>query len=144
MNYAAEIQSELLLLHDLNDYYRGFVVNNGLTQELIANTNSDFFKPSFWVKENSNSVAEVDLTYKWKQYLIPVEVKSGAKGSLRSLHEYIDSAPHDFAIRFLANKVSFETSKTRTGKIYRLLNLPYFAVSQIDKYIDWAFDRKIV
>lgn len=138
LNYASEIQSELLLLEDLNDYYRGFVVNHGVTQEIIANENNTFFKPQFWVRENSNSNAEVDLTYKWNNFLIPIEIKSGAKGSLKSLHEYIDVAPHHFAIRFLGNKVSVEKSQTRKGKNFTLLNLPYFAVSQVDHYIEWA------
>lgn len=142
MNYASQIQSELLLLDDLNDYYRGFVVNHGVTQELISNLNSAFFKPQFWVRENANSNAEVDLTYKYKQYLIPIEIKSGAKGSLKSLHEFMDIAPHDFAIRFLGNKVNIENAKTRKGKVFRLINLPYFSVSQLDKYIDWAFEKQ--
>lgn len=140
MNYASEIQSELLLLEDLNDYYRGFVVNHGVTQELISALNNTFFKPQFWVRENANSNAEVDLTYKWKNLLIPIEIKSGAKGSLKSLHEFIDVAPHNFAIRLLGNKISLEKSKTRKGKIFTLLNLPYFTISQIDKYIDWAME----
>jgi uncharacterized protein len=141
MNYASEIQSELLLLDDLNDYYRGFVVNHGVTQELIANTQNTFFKPQFWVRENANSNAEVDLTYKWKQFLLPIEVKSGAKGSLKSLHEFMDVAPHNFAIRFLGNKVLLEDAQTRKGKTFKLLNLPYFAASQLDHYIEWAMKQ---
>jgi uncharacterized protein len=141
MNYASEIQSELLLLEDLNDYYRGFVVNHGVTQELISYyRNNTFFKPQFWVRENTNSNAEVDLTYKWKHLLIPIEIKSGAKGTLKSLHEFIDAAPHNLAIRFLGNRVNMEKSQTRKGKVFHLINLPYFAVSQLDKYIEWAFD----
>ncbi len=141
MNYASEIQAELLQLANLSDYYRGFVVNHGVTQELIANTSNTFFKPQFWVRENSKSNAEVDLTYKWHQYLLPIEIKSGAKGTLRSLHEFIDVAPHNFAIRFLGNKVLLETAKTQNGKIFKLLNLPYFAVSQIEAYINWAMNE---
>ena len=142
MNYASDIQSELLQLEDLNDFYRGFVVNHGVTQELIATAQNTFFKPQFWVKENSNSNAEVDLTYKWTQYLIPIEVKSGAKGSLRSLHEFMDAAPHDMAIRFLGNRMQLEHGQTRNGKTFNLLNLPYFAVSQLDGYLDWLQANK--
>ncbi len=139
MNYASEIQAELLPLEDLNDYYKGFVVNHCVTQELIAQHSQSFYRPHFWVRENSNNNAEVDLTYKWHNLLLPIEVKSGAKGSLRSLHQYIDVAPHDIGIRFLANKMSLENSMTRQGKTFRLLNLPYFAVSQLDKYLEYIF-----
>lgn len=141
MNYAAEIQAELLQLDDLNEYYKGFVVNHCVTQELIAHTQNTFFKPQFWVRENANSNAEVDLTYKWHNLLLPIEVKSGAKGSLRSLHEFMDIAPHSLAIRFLGNRISIEKASTRNGKSFNLLNLPYFAVSQLEGYIAWAINE---
>jgi uncharacterized protein len=138
MNYASEIQTELLALDDLSDYYKGFLVNHVITQELMANSMQSFTKPLFWVRENVHANAEVDLSYKWNNFLLPIEVKSGSKGSLRSLHEYMEVAPYDLAVRFLRNNLSLEQGKTRSGKLFRLLNLPYFAVSQLDKYIDWA------
>lgn len=141
MNYASDIQSELLQLDDLNDYYRGFVVNHGVTQELIANSGNTFFKPQFWVRENSNSSAEVDLAYKWKQFLVPIEVKSGAKGSLRSLAEFMDAAPHNIAVRLLGNRISMEKVLTRKGKTFNLINLPYFAISQIEEYLAWQVEE---
>jgi len=94
------------------------------------------------VRENAKSNAEVDLTFKWQNLLLPVEVKSGEKGSLRSLHEYMDVAPHNLAIRFLGNRVSLETATTRSGKTFTLLNLPYFAVTQLEKYVEWAWTKK--
>ena len=142
MNFASEIQIELMQISNLSDYYKGFVVNHLITQELIAHPNSRILKPHFWVRENAKLNAEVDLTYKWDNLLLPIEVKSGAKGgSLKSLHEFMDIAPHAFAIRFLGNKVSIEQVTTRNGKTFSLLNLPYFAVSQLDSYIDWGMNE---
>ncbi len=141
LNYASEIQAELLQLEDLNDYHKGFIVNHCITQELIANRNDVFFKPQFWVKENASSNAEVDLTLKWNKYLIPIEVKSGAKGSLRSLHEFMDITEHNLAVRFLKNTISIEEVKTRNGKSFYLLNLPYFAMSQLEAYMAWAMQE---
>ncbi|HAK75522.1 MAG TPA: AAA family ATPase [Runella sp.] len=142
LNYASEIQAELLQLDDLNDYHKGFVVNHCITQELIAQHSEVFFKPQFWVKENAASNAEVDLTLKWQKYLLPIEVKSGAKGSLRSLHEFMDMTDHTLAIRFLRNELNIETVTTRQSKRFQLLNLPYFAISQVEKYVEWAVNGK--
>jgi uncharacterized protein len=50
----------------------------------------------------------------------------------------MDITPHDLAIRFLGNHVSLEKTATPNGKVFKLLNLPYFTVSQLDKYIEWA------
>jgi uncharacterized protein len=141
MNYASGIQAELMQLDDLNDYYKGFVVNHCITQELIANPDEGFQKPHFWVKENTNTNAEVDLTFKWGKYLLPLEVKSGAKGSLKSLHEFMDQTDHALAIRFLKNQVSLEATTTRKQKNFYLLNLPYFAASQLGKYVEWAMPQ---
>ncbi|MEZ4827691.1 MAG: AAA family ATPase [Bacteroidia bacterium] len=138
MNYASHIQAELLGLEDLNDYHRGFVVQHGAVQELIANPVQSGMRPLFWVRENANTNAEVDILCHWKTWLVPVEVKAGPQGRLRSLQEYMDLTPHNLAIRLLSNMHSVETVHTRRGKDFRLLNLPYFMASQLDRWIEWA------
>lgn len=80
------------------------------------------------------------MVYPYKTQFIPVEVKSGAVGKLRSLHEFMDRTPHDLAVRLYAGKPSIDKVSTPKGKAFRLLNLPYYAVSRLDEYLDWAFD----
>jgi len=38
----------------------------------------------FWVKEKNSSTAEIDYLYPYQGKLIPVEVKSGSDGRLKS------------------------------------------------------------
>lgn len=137
MNYASDIQAEMLALTDFTDFYRGFVVNHIVTQEIIAQQTRLDYKPVFWVREKANSNAEVDACIKWKTLVIPIEVKSGTQGRLRSLHEFIDACPHTFAVRLLGNNLSVEKGETRSGKSYTLLNLPYCCASKLEKYLDW-------
>ncbi len=40
--------------------------------------------------------------------LIPIEVKSAANGTLRSLHQYIDAAPHNWAVRVYSGKMQID------------------------------------
>lgn len=141
LNYASEIQAELIGLDDLNDYHRGFAIQHIVSQEIMANMMHTAYRLLFWVREKSNSNSEVDMVYKWKNMLIPIEVKSGTKGGLRSLHEYMDTCEHTFAIRFLQNKISMETCITRNGKEFHLLNLPYFAATQLDACLEHMFGR---
>ncbi len=141
MNYAAGIQNELLAIHDLNSLYKGYIINHLVNQEVIAQENNVRAKPHFWVRENANANAEVDLVIKYERHIIPVEIKSGAKGSLRSLHEFIDRVDHTIGIRLLANKVKVESSKTRTNKHFTLLNLPYFLGSKLNEYTQWANEK---
>jgi uncharacterized protein len=39
--------------------------------------------------------------------------------------------------------VSVEAVTTRQGKQFQLLNLPYFAISQVEKYVEWVMNEKI-
>jgi predicted AAA+ superfamily ATPase len=91
----------------------------------------------FWVKENKGSTAEVDYIYPYEGLIIPIEVKSGKEGTLKSLHSFMDIAPHDMAIRLYAGEVMITEAVTPNGKKYKLLNLPYFLSSQIENYISW-------
>ena len=137
LNYAANLQTEFLQVKDFNSLYKGYIVNHIAYQELISITSAIRYTPRFWVRENANSNAEVDIVYAFQNKLIPIEVKSGAKGRLRSLHEFLDRVDHDFGIRILANKLSIEEATTRNGKKFKLLNLPYFCIGKIDEYIQW-------
>jgi hypothetical protein len=67
--------------------------------------------------------------------MIPVEVKSGASGKLRSLHQYINMSDSKFAIRLYAGKLQLEEHTTNEGKKFKLLNLPYYLAGKIEDYI---------
>ncbi|HZY36016.1 MAG TPA: hypothetical protein VFE53_05170 [Mucilaginibacter sp.] len=87
-------------------------------------------------------MAEVDYIWPFEGKLIPIEVKSGAEGKLKSLHLYMDTALHDIAIRFYAGPINTTRASTPGGKTYRLLNLPYYLVSQTDNYLQWVQNQE--
>ena len=73
-----ELQQENLLA-----MYRGKLAEQFVAQELLAWHSSELF---YWAREARGSNAEVDYLVVRKGKIYPVEVKSGAGGSLRSLH----------------------------------------------------------
>ncbi|HTJ14655.1 MAG TPA: hypothetical protein VL547_21595, partial [Dinghuibacter sp.] len=97
---------------------------------------------NFWVREKKSSTSELDYLYAFDGKLIPIEVKSGKEGALRSLHNYMDIAPHSLAIRLYAGERHITTIKTDSGKVYYLLSLPYYLVSQLDAYLSW-FEKEV-
>ena len=137
LNYSIGHQAEMIGLDDLNDFYRGKIIQHLVYQQLQAQNHSPLYKPVFWVREKANSNAEVDLLYQYKKYLIPIEIKSGGHGTLRSLHQFIEQSSHKFGVRLLANKFSVESVKTPKGIPYLLMNLPYYASSRIPQYVEW-------
>ncbi len=95
----------------------------------------------FWVREKANSNAEVDLVIQDNQYVIPIEVKPGEQGRLRSLHQFVESSKHPYSARLLANKFSIEKTKTPGGVNYLLMNMPYYLAHRLPEYVSWFIDN---
>ena len=142
LNYFTGIQKEIIGTEDLDEVYGGTMIEHIAGQELLARQYSALHGLNFWIREKNTAVAEVDYLYQYKGKLIPVEVKSGADGRLRSLHLFMDMAPHNIAIRFYAGELRISVLTTPGQKIFYLLNLPYFLVSQIEAYLPW-FEEEI-
>ena len=68
---------------DLLSVFRGSMAEQFVGQEILAATNSDLY---YWAREASGSSAETDYLIEKQGKVIPVEVKSGKSGSLKSLH----------------------------------------------------------
>ena len=139
LNYAAGIQHEYYRYHDLHSIYRGVIAEHIVRQELIASHLESNKKPAFWTRERSQSNAEVDILYQKDNYLIPVEVKSGKSGSLKSLQQYMNQCDHSFAVRLYGDKLDFHKVETANNKAYHLLNLPYYLAGKLDEYLTVYF-----
>ena len=137
LNYFVGIQKEIIGTYDLNSIYQGTLIEHLIGQELLAFQYNALSALHFWVREKKESTAEVDYLFQYDGLIIPIEVKSGKEGTLKSLHSYMDIAPHNFAIRFYAGALNISDAITQNGKQYKILNLPYYLGSQIEKYFDW-------
>jgi hypothetical protein len=92
--------------------------------------------PKFWVREKSQSSAEIDLILQKGSLVIPVEIKSGSIGKLKSLHSFMDQSDATLAIRLHQGKPAVDCVKTNSGKMYSLLSLPYFLAAFLARYIE--------
>ena len=104
-------------------------------QERISNQDYAENNPFFWVREKSQSSAEVDLILQIGSLVIPVEIKAGTIGKLKSLHSFMDLSPSTLAIRLYQGKPAVDSVKTASGKTYSLLSLPYFLGSRLEDYV---------
>lgn len=141
LNHFAGIQKDILGTHDLSSIYKGTVIEHLTGQELLANQYNFLSELFFWVKEKKTSTAEVDFVIPYEGKVIPIEVKSGNTGTLKSMHQFMEVAPHNMAIRFYAGPVSISEVTTPENKHFYLLNLPYYLVSQIKSYLAWFEDE---
>jgi predicted AAA+ superfamily ATPase len=83
----------------------------------------------YWQREKKGSQAEVDYVIQHENQVIPLEVKAGTIGSLKSLQEFVREKHKLLAIRINSNKPSlYQTS-------YKLLSLPFYLLSQVHRLI---------
>ncbi len=140
LNHILNIQGEMIGLKDMSNFQRGKIIQHLIYQEVL--TLSEYaVMPHFWVKESKDSNAEVDLVYPYKNLLIPIEIKSGKTGTLRSLHEFINKSEHNMAVRFYAGHFNIEHTFTPQGKAYSLMNLPYYLGTQLHLYLDYFYSQ---
>ena len=74
---------------NVTSVFRGKAAEQFVAQELIAAGHS----PYYWAGDTSTSSAEVDFLIEKENSVIPIEVKSGTGGRLRSLHMILDKYP---------------------------------------------------
>ena len=75
---------------DLLAVYRGAMAEQFVGQEMLVSQGGDLF---YWAREAPGSTAEVDYLAVDDGAIHAVEVKSGAAGSLKSLHLLLKSVP---------------------------------------------------
>ena len=138
VNYMSGSQSDILNFQDLNQSFRGRIAEHITGQELLALSDSVLFYLNYWTRENKNATAEVDFIWNAGNNIIPIEVKAGKAGKLRSLHQFIDRAPHSCAVRVYSGKFSIEEAKTLAGKKFTLINLPFYLINKLPEYIMFA------
>lgn len=135
MTYVSGIQNQMIQAMDLNTLFEGQVLRHITGQELLNSSPQVSNKLDYWVRDKAQSSAEVDYVIPFENLIIPIVVKSGEPGRLRSLHQFIDEAPHSFAIRLYAGNVNIRKASTLKGKPYYLLSLPYFLACRIPEHL---------
>ena len=97
---------------------------------------------NYWLREGRSSNAELDFVVVLGGNIIPVEVKSGATGSLKSLHQFMGTKQAPLAIRFdtqLPTVQQIDTvinmGKQQKQVRYQLISLPLYLVERLEAIV---------
>jgi predicted AAA+ superfamily ATPase len=135
VNYAANVQKEVFGAMDILDAWRGKIAEQIVAQELLAIDSRVSNQRNFWMRGKKDSDAEVDFAITFDSKVIPIEVKSGHNSKLRSLHLFMDETQHDIAVRVWSEPFSINEVTTPNGKNFKLINLPFYYVGQIEQIL---------
>ena len=88
----------------------------------------------YWIREARNAAAEIDYVIAQGQQVIPVEIKAGKTGTLRSLQRFLKEKRRAFGLRFNADMPSLVKARLPLEDAsdvgYELLSLPLYMVGQ--------------
>ena len=89
--------------------YEGQLAEQFVAQELMsAQTSADPAPLCYWLREGKSANSEVDFVVQRDADLVPVEVKSGAAGSLKSLASFMQYKKAEYAIKLGARAPSVQ------------------------------------
>ena len=128
VNFAANIQTEVLHDRTLMDTWQGAIAEHIVAQQLQVLLDEQYISDlHFWVRDKQGSNAETDFVWQKGTQIIPVEVKAEVNLRAKSLKTYQEKFSPDISVR---------TSMADFKKEDWLINLPLYAIEKIDKTID--------
>ena len=99
-----------------------------------------------WVREKNGSDAEVDFLVQIGSAVVPVEVKAGATGTMKSLHQFLLEKNRSFGVRINGDKPSYleTTIVGSNGRAhpFKLLSLPFYMIGELHRLAEAALDGK--
>lgn len=132
---AMGISSETYMAENILAVYKGMVTEQFIGQQLLA-LREHYKEPElyYWQREAKGSSAEIDYLWQNKGSVLPVEVKSGKTGTLKSMRLFLKEKKAPFGIRFSLHPLSYTDS---------VLSIPLYAVEALPGLID-EIDRKAI
>jgi predicted AAA+ superfamily ATPase len=125
---------------------RGLVNEGGLAEQFIGQhllPAHQAPKLCYWLREGKSSNAEVDYVISRGNLIVPIEVKAGKSGALKSLQQFVFRKRVGAAVRFDLNPPSVQNVKnvirTKDGNHeveYTLMSLTIYMVEELPSILD--------
>lgn len=127
LNSANKVDLQTIWNTNLLHLNSGSQAEQFVGQELIAYANF-FAHPSlfFWERDKPSSLAEVDYVLQIGSNIIPIEVKAGTTGRLKSLAQFLQEKKAPLGIRISQHEFSFHD---------KILSIPFYLIEQIPKLV---------
>ncbi len=128
MQRALGIDPMIVLREDVLAVHSGQLAEQFVGQELIA-YRSGYDEPHlyFWERAKVDSSAEVDFVIAVDSKVVPIEVKAGKTGRLRSLQQFMTRKKAPLGVRISERPLSLEKG---------VLSLPFYLIEQLPRLVE--------
>jgi len=123
----------------------------GLAEQFVGQHLRCLFRPFedpqlFYWQRTEGRQGEIDYIIQQGSLIVPIEVKAGAAGSMKSLHAFMHGKQLPLAVRFDTNVPSVQDLdvQTTTGDRakYKLLSLPLYMVESLPASVQRALAKR--
>jgi len=123
MQNTLGLDAKVMFERDLMPINAGAVVEQFVGQELLACQDPYLDKKLFfWNREQAGSTSEVDYIISIGSHPIPVEVKAGKRGTLKSMRVFLDKHPDcPLGIRYSTHELSYYE---------KILSIPLYMINE--------------
>ncbi len=138
------LQVRLIDTDNLMTINEGAIAEQFVGQELL-NIEPFFIDQNlyYWLRESKNSNAEIDYLWEFKNKVLPIEVKAGKTGTLKSLFVYVFEKKKKFAIRLNINTPEIKNVNTKIrlkaknrDVNFKLISLPLYLTYRINEFLE--------
>ena len=134
-----------LSLHQMQAVSEITLINNGgiaeqVVGQLLRTINPPYVEPAlyYWLRHEKGSNAEIDYIIQHGDQVIPIEVKAGSAGSLKSLHLFMGMKKFSLAVRInsaLPSEMDVKIKDQLGNDVsYLLLSLPFYLIGQMYRF----------
>lgn len=122
---ALEVDAKEIATTELTDIYKGVLAEQFVAQELLAYVDPYIDRHLyFWDRQETGSTAEVDFVMNIAGKIVPIEVKAGATGKLKSLRQFLDIKPAKIGLKISEAPMKLENN---------IFSVPFYLISQLPR-----------
>jgi uncharacterized protein len=124
----------------LTPVIRGQLMEQMIGQQLslLGNHSGDRMQLHYWQRGGSRA-GEIDYLQQFGGRVVPIEIKAGSAGAMKSLHQFMADKRLTFAVRIDQNPPSQMTVAVKTTQgdqsTYQLLSLPPYLVHRLPELL---------
>lgn len=112
----------------------GMLAEQFVGQELLAYSPPYQNSPLLFWERTGGGAAEVDFVTTVGSTIIPLEVKAGATGSLRSLHSFLAEKKGKLGVRISEHLLTLHDN---------IVSIPFYLLSRLDQLVSQAISRRL-
>lgn len=125
---AQNLTKEIILSWNTEFAASGAIAEQVVGQELLAYSDPHFEPRSYyWARDKKGSSAEIDFITSQQNRLVPIEVKAGATGKLKSLRIFMQEKGVTVGVRISQHQLSLTDG---------ILSVPFYAISSLGSLLE--------